>query len=168
MEERLGIAGSGGIACGLATTAAEHGQVVLLARSDASAERAAGKLGDSGARVVTDPAELADCTFVVEAIAEDLALKSDLLGRLHGVVDPAAILATTTSSLSIEELAVASGRPSQFVGLHALANPVPRMALVEARLPLTRCRTTPAGARTSCAQRSRRPRSRSRTRRASW
>jgi len=134
VDERLGIAGSGGIACGLATTAAEHGQVVLLARSDESAQRAAGRIGACGATVVTDLAELAECTFVVEAIAEDTQAKSALLARLGGVLGPEAILATTTSSLSIGELAQASGRPDRFVGLHVF-NPVPKMALVELAYP---------------------------------
>jgi 3-hydroxybutyryl-CoA dehydrogenase len=134
VEERLGIAGSGGIACGLAITAAEHGQVVMLARSDASAERAAEKVADSGAQVVTDVDELAGSTFVVEAIAEDTAAKSALLEHLNDVLEPDAILATTTSSLSIDTLAQASGRPGRFVGLHVF-NPVPKMDLVELAFP---------------------------------
>src|SRR3954447_13644242 len=143
MLEQLGIAGSGTIACGLAATAAQHGDVVMWVRSEEAAQRASGRLErtfdrldeevhPSRVRVVTDPQELADAarTFVVEAIAEDTAAKSELLGSLHEVLPQDAVLATTTSSLSIAELAKASGRPAQFLGFHVF-NPVPAMRLVE-------------------------------------
>ncbi|MDQ6914519.1 MAG: 3-hydroxyacyl-CoA dehydrogenase family protein [Actinomycetota bacterium] len=140
MDERLGIAGSGTIACGLAATAAEHGEVLMWVRSDASAERAAGRLdkacakvdgaGRAHVRVVTDPHQLAEATFVVEAIAEDAGAKSRLLATLNGVLPPEAIVATTTSSLSVGELARASGRGERFLGFHVF-NPVPAMELVE-------------------------------------
>ena len=92
MEEKLGIAGSGAIATGLAVTAAANGPVVLWARSDASVERAtatiaklAGKMDDAAradrVTVTTDLAALADCTYVVEAIVEELAPKQALLAR---------------------------------------------------------------------------------------
>ncbi len=141
MHERLAIAGAGTIACGLAATAATHGEVVLWARSEASAERARAavaklceKLGDPGAAervaVATDQEALHGETFIVEAVVEDPDHKGALLSELGAAVDPEAILATTTSSLSIAELARASGVPNRFVGLHVF-NPVPRMELVE-------------------------------------
>ena len=68
MAENLGIAGSGAIACGLARAAASSHDVLLWARSEASADRACAKLEDS-ARVVTDLSELAPCGVVVEAVA---------------------------------------------------------------------------------------------------
>ena len=147
MPERLAIAGAGTIACGLAATAASHGQgdVVLWARSDASAERAQAavakqceKLGDpeaaSRVTIATDQAALHGETFIVEAVVEDPDHKSQLLAELGAASDPEAILATTTSSLSIEDLAKASGRPERFLGLHVF-NPVPRMELVELVFP---------------------------------
>jgi len=70
----------------------------------------------------------------VEAVVEDHEVKAALLGELDGVLDPRAILATTTSSLSIEALARASGRPTRFVGLHVF-NPVTRMKLIELIFP---------------------------------
>jgi 3-hydroxybutyryl-CoA dehydrogenase len=144
LEERLGIAGSGTIACGLAQAAAEHGEVVVWARSDASAERARERAG--GARVSTDLADLAGTTFVVEAIAEDHPAKAALLGELHALLDPGAVLATTTSSLSVQELAGDSGRPERFAGFHVF-NPVPKMALVELAFPREADGSTRARAR---------------------
>ena len=130
---RLGIAGSGAIATGLARVAGEAGDVVLRARSEGSAERARDKLGDAG-DVVTDLSKLADCEVVIEAVAEDMAVKSVLLGEIGAVLPPEALLASTTSSLSVAELAQASGRPDRFAGLHVF-NPVERMTLIELAFP---------------------------------
>jgi 3-hydroxyacyl-CoA dehydrogenase len=107
--------------------------VVVWARSEASGDAARGQIGD-GARVVTDLGELAGCTFVIESVIEDLDAKAKLFGDLKERLDDEAILATTTSSLSIEELAGASGRPNRFVGLHVF-NPVEKMPLVEVVFP---------------------------------
>jgi 3-hydroxybutyryl-CoA dehydrogenase len=141
VEERLGIAGSGAIACGLAATAAQHGEVLLWARSEGSAERArgavakwCGKLSEEPiadrVTVVADLGELASATFLVEATAEDYGVKGGVLAELGRVSSDDAVLATTTSSLSVARLAEASGRTDRFVGLHVF-NPVPKMALVE-------------------------------------
>jgi 3-hydroxybutyryl-CoA dehydrogenase len=128
----LGIVGSGAIACGLARTASEHHEVVVWARSERSAERAEERVED--ARVVTELAELADCDVVVEAVAEDAAVKRDIHGRLGQVLPPDAVIATTTSSLSVAELADATGRPERFGALHVF-NPVEKMQLVELSFP---------------------------------
>jgi 3-hydroxybutyryl-CoA dehydrogenase len=140
--EHLGIAGSGAIACGLAAVAARHGPVVLCARSDGSAERAAARVaklcGEDGmpdhVAVTCDRSALAEATFVVEAIVEDRDAKAALLGELEATVGERAILATTTSSLSIADLAAATGRPDRFAGLHVF-NPVTKMDLVEVVFP---------------------------------
>jgi 3-hydroxybutyryl-CoA dehydrogenase len=145
LTKRLGIAGSGAIACGLAATAAHHHPVRLLARSNTSAERARATVEKTLARlgaevdpehvqIVTDPLELAQATFVVEAVVEDHDVKARLLGELNDIVGAEAILASTTSSLSVERLAQASGRPERFVGLHVF-NPVTKMQLVELIFP---------------------------------
>jgi 3-hydroxybutyryl-CoA dehydrogenase len=145
VSKRLAVAGSGAIACGLAATAAHHGPVLLLARSTESAERARTTVEKTLARlgaevdpehveIVTDPAALAEATFVVEAVVEDHEVKARLLGELNSIVDAEAILASTTSSLSVERLAEASGRPDRFVGLHVF-NPVTKMKLVELIFP---------------------------------
>jgi 3-hydroxybutyryl-CoA dehydrogenase len=132
MSERLGIAGSGAIACGLARAAGESHEVVLWARSDGSKERAERKV--NGARVVTDISELGGCDVVVEAVAEDPAVKAELYARLNQILGEDALLATTTSSLSVAELAAASGRPERFAALHVF-NPVDKMALIELCFP---------------------------------
>jgi 3-hydroxybutyryl-CoA dehydrogenase len=126
---RLGIAGSGAIACGLARAAGGSHEVVLWARSEGSRDRACAKVEDA-ATVVTKLSELSGCPVVVEAISEDVETKRGLYEQLAGVLDDDAVLATTTSSLSVAELAEASGRPERFGALHVF-NPVDKMKLVE-------------------------------------
>jgi 3-hydroxyacyl-CoA dehydrogenase len=133
MQERLGIVGTGAIATGLARVAADHGDVVMWARSEGSAERAADAVDDS-TEVVTELESLSECTLVVEAVAEDTAIKSELHGRLGVLLPGEALLATTTSSLSVQEIADASGRPDRFACLHVF-NPVEKMKLVELAFP---------------------------------
>jgi 3-hydroxybutyryl-CoA dehydrogenase len=172
VSERVGIAGSGAIACGLAAVAAQRGPVVVWARSDGSAERAVRAVrrlceraaasvngsapvgGDApsaadNVRITSDPGELAGASFVVEAIVEDPAAKASLMGDLGGRLDDRAILATTTSSLSIAALAEASARPDRFVGLHVF-NPVPKMELVELAFPAAASSETRARTRALC------------------
>ena len=130
---RLGIAGSGAIACGLARAAGASHEVILWARSGDSRERACATVEDA-ATVVTDLSELAGCPVVVEAISEEIETKRELYGLLADVLDDDAVLATTTSSLSVAELAEASGRPDRFGALHVF-NPVDKMKLVELSFP---------------------------------
>jgi 3-hydroxybutyryl-CoA dehydrogenase len=145
VNDRLAIVGSGAIACGMAATAAHQGPVLLLARSESSADRARAAvertLGRLGAEVdpqhvqiATDPAAVATASFVVEAVVEDHEVKARLLAELNGILGADAILASTTSSLSVESLAQASGRPERFLGLHVF-NPVTRMKLIELIFP---------------------------------
>lgn len=140
MQESIAIAGSGAIATGFAAAAAGHGEVVLWARSDASAARARAAVdkltsrmeGVDGAavKIVTDLEELRGATVIVEAISEDLEAKAPLLKQLAALGGPDTMLCTTTSSLSVHVLASAAGVPERFVGLHVF-NPVTRMELVE-------------------------------------
>lgn len=148
MTETLGIAGSGTIACGLAAVGSTAGEVLLWARSEESAgraraavDKACAKLGDGASaervEVTTDIDVLRGATYLVEAIVEDHGSKCALLSDLGEIARHAgndAVLATTTSSLSIAELAQASGHPERFAGLHVF-NPVPRMQLVEVVFP---------------------------------
>ena len=167
MNERLAIVGSGAIACGLAATAARAprpkgvvGPVLLLARSEDSADRArqlvertlarqGAEIDPEQVRIVTDPDALAEAEFVVEAIVEDHDVKATLLSELDGMLAAEAILATTTSSLSIERLAAESGRAERFVGLHVF-NPVTRMQLVELIFPSVATAETRARALALC------------------
>jgi 3-hydroxybutyryl-CoA dehydrogenase len=141
--ERPGIAGSGTIACGLAACSSVASETVLLARSDASAWKAeeqahslSAKVDGADAkriRVTTQVADLAACDVVIEAIVEELQPKVDLL-RSVAEAAAGADLATTTSSLSLDELASGSGHPDRVFGLHPF-NPVVRMELVELCIP---------------------------------
>jgi 3-hydroxybutyryl-CoA dehydrogenase len=147
---RLGIAGSGAIARGLARAAASAGETVLWARKEESAARAREALEEAGV-VVTDLEHLTDCDIVVEAVAEDLEVKKGLLERLGGVLPDSTVLATTTSSLSVTVLAEASGRPERFGGLHVF-NPVEKMALVELVFPDAASEDTRARLRQLCEE----------------
>jgi 3-hydroxybutyryl-CoA dehydrogenase len=153
VNERLAIVGGGTIACGLAATAAQHGEVVLCARSPDKArkslEKTCGKLEvDPGRVTVTeDVRSLGDATVVVEAIAEDLEAKRALYAELPAT--NGTLLATTTSSLSIGELDGAASRPGRFFGLHVF-NPVPRMKLVELVFPADARDDTRTRARALC------------------
>jgi 3-hydroxybutyryl-CoA dehydrogenase len=141
--ERPAIAGSGTIATGLAACASVASNVLLLARSDASAWRAeeqahslSGKVDGGDAKrikVTTAAGDLADCDLVVEAIVEDLGPKADLLKSV-GETAADADLATTTSALSLEELGARSGHAERVYGIHPF-NPVARMELIELCLP---------------------------------
>lgn len=145
MQERLGIAGAGVIACGLAAAAARAGEVVLWARSDNSADRARSRVeklcakeleGEAAGKieVVREFDALSGTSFLVEAVVEDHPSKAVLLTELGRTARDDAVLATTTSSLSIEKLARATGRPERFLGLHVF-NPVTKMKLVELVFP---------------------------------
>ena len=129
-SESLGIAGSGVIGCGLATVAV---RAKLWARSSASAEHARSTV-PSEVEVTTSLEDLAGCAIVVEAVAEELEVKKRVLAELGHLLAPGALLATATSSLSVAELAQASGRPERFSALHVF-NPVPKMQLVELAFP---------------------------------
>jgi 3-hydroxybutyryl-CoA dehydrogenase len=161
MSEHLAIVGSGAIACGLAATAAHHGPVTLLARSQSSAQRARQSVEKTLARlgaeidpehvqVATDSALLAPATFVVEAVVEEYDVKEGVHAELREIVGAHTVLASTTSSLSIERLATASGIPERFVGLHVF-NPVTRMQLVELVFPSAASEHTRSRALELCA-----------------
>ena len=81
-------------------------------------------------RGTTDLTEYADCTLVIEAVFEDLAVKHQVLCRIEQVVGPDTVLATNTSSLSVEQIGSVLARPQRFVGIHFF-NPVAVMPLVE-------------------------------------
>jgi 3-hydroxybutyryl-CoA dehydrogenase len=154
--ERIGIAGGGTIASGLACVAAERGQVVVwcrrpthtTARVEKLIERRGG-LGSGNVTVSDDPESLRDATFVVEAVCEEEDVKARMLGDLGRAATNGTILASTTSALSVRRLAEATGRPGRFVGLHVF-NPVPKMDLVELVFPAEAEADTRARARALC------------------
>ncbi|MDR6552679.1 3-hydroxybutyryl-CoA dehydrogenase [Paenibacillus qinlingensis] len=74
--------------------------------------------------------EAVQVDLVIEAISENMAWKTALFQKLDGICAPHVILATNTSSLPITEIAAATTRPSQVIGMHFM-NPVPVMPLIE-------------------------------------
>ncbi len=149
--ERVGVVGSGTMAAGLVEVFARSGyDVTFVARGVAkvAAVRAAvgrsmdkavlrGKLEPdereaAAARITgsTRLDDLADADLMVEAVVEELSVKQALFATLDDVCKPGAVLATTTSSLPIIELAAATARPRDVVGMHFF-NPPAVMKLVE-------------------------------------
>ncbi|WP_155060169.1 3-hydroxybutyryl-CoA dehydrogenase [Streptomyces blattellae] len=149
---RLGVVGCGLMGSGIAEVAARNGIDVRVAeathhaaeagrrRITASMDRGVqrGKLSQEQrdqalARLsfTHDLGDMADRQFVIEAVAENRDIKADVIRALDKAVeDPAAILATNTSSIPIVDLAVVTERPAQVVGMHFF-NPVPVQQLVE-------------------------------------
>jgi 3-hydroxybutyryl-CoA dehydrogenase len=134
--------------------------VLLLARSPTSAERAratvertlsriGAEVDPEHVQVVTEPEAISEATFAVETVVEEHDVKAALLTRLDSLLAPDAVLASTTSSLSIERLAQESGRPDRFVGLHVF-NPVTKMKLVELVFPAAASPETRRRARALC------------------
>ena len=148
---RVGILGAGMMGAGIAYVSANAGiEVVLLDQKQEAADK--GKAWSSDtldkgisrkkvtpekkeevlARITatTDYAALADCDLIVEAVFEDVAIKAEVTKQVEAVVGKDAIFATNTSTLPITELAKASARPEQFIGIHFFS-PVDKMLLVE-------------------------------------
>ncbi|MFU8840413.1 MAG: 3-hydroxyacyl-CoA dehydrogenase family protein [Nitriliruptoraceae bacterium] len=148
---RVGVIGTGTMATGIAEVCARAGfAVALRGRSAEKAATARDKVARSLGRQVErgrlDAAErdeilarispvddlgaLAGCDVVIEAVAEDLAVKQELFRALDEVLAPDAVLATTTSSLPVIDCAMATARPERVLGLHFF-NPAAVMRLVE-------------------------------------
>ncbi len=150
--ERAGVVGCGLMGAGIAEVVARAGLDVVVCEADEPAlavgrrrieqslARAvsAGKLEgarreEALARILftTDLDALADRQIVMEAVIEDETIKTDVFRQVDKiVVDPAAVLASNTSSIPIMKLAMVTARPEQVVGLHFF-NPVPVLRLVE-------------------------------------
>src|SRR5690606_8695510 len=78
----------------------------------------------------TDKADFADCDWVIEAVFEELGIKQDVFAEIEQHVSPEAILATNTSSLSVEQIGAKLKNPERLVGFHFF-NPVAVMPLIE-------------------------------------
>ena len=145
---KVAIFGAGTMGSGIAQVFAAKGHVAMMyASSVASAQRHRDKLAaslnkrvakgkraqeaadDLMSRVVVEEFDAAaDADLVIECVAENMAVKKELLGRLDAICKESAIFASNTSSLSITEMA--NGLNHQLVGMHFF-NPVPAMKLVE-------------------------------------
>ena len=149
--QRVGVVGSGTMAAGIVEVFAKAGfDVLMVARGDAKVQTALasvtrslekavqrGKLDEAArdaalARITGSGRldDLAGVDLVVEAVVEDLAVKQALFENLDEICRPGAVLATTTSSLPVVQLAASTRRPGDVVGLHFF-NPAPVMRLVE-------------------------------------
>jgi 3-hydroxybutyryl-CoA dehydrogenase len=149
--KQVGVIGLGTMGAGIAEVFARNGLTVVgIEKDDDSVERGRSHIENSTARAVergklsadeqqellgrislgTDLAALAEVDLVVEAVPEHLDLKRMIFTTLDGICKPDTILASNTSSLSITEIAVSTGRPGKVVGLHFF-NPAPVMKLVE-------------------------------------
>lgn len=148
---KIGVVGTGLMASGIAQVAAKAGnEVILRGRSEASIKKSKaavqkslekavskGKMEQAAADEVLDRitttlefTDLAECDLVIEAVAEDLPIKEEVFRELDRSTKPEAILATTTSSLPVVDLAAVTERPDRVIGLHFF-NPAPIMKLVE-------------------------------------
>jgi 3-hydroxybutyryl-CoA dehydrogenase len=154
--QRVGVLGSGIMGSGIAEVAAATGATVIVrSRSQATADamlttmqKSLAKQVEKGKRdqseadailsrvtATTHLVDLADCDFVIESVIEDLAVKRALFNELGGVINPEAVLATNTSTLSVIELAMETSRPDRVCGLHFF-NPASVMSLVEVVRPI--------------------------------
>lgn len=146
---RVGVLGGGRMGAGIAHAFLLAGSDVTVVERDAQSADAAGRRvdesirrsiergvlspdADPGARVTitTDLALFADADLVVEAVPEDRALKEEALARVEAQIATDAVLATNTSSISVDQLAAALEHPARVLGLHFF-NPVPASSLVE-------------------------------------
>jgi len=151
MSEVIGVVGAGTMGNGIAQVAARAGYSVVLhdvneeflsrgmttvdksLQRDVDKERldAQSKQSIIGRiKTTTDFGGFKDADFVIEAVTENLAVKTDVLKTLDQITPPHAILASNTSSISITKLGAATKRPDKVIGMHFM-NPVPVMKLVE-------------------------------------
>ena len=147
----VGVIGLGTMGAGIAEVIARNGHTVIaIENSTAALEHGRGTLEASTARAVkrgklteaergalldritftTDMPELAVADLVIEAVSESLELKKAIFAEVDAIAQPHAILATNTSSLSVTDIAVATGRPANVVGIHFF-NPAPVLSFVE-------------------------------------
>ncbi len=175
--QTIGVVGSGTMAAGIVEVLARGGYDVLyVARGDEKVARVRASIQRSLDKAVLrgklDEAErdatlsrvrgsarlddLAERDLVVEAVVEELSVKAALFSTLDEICKPAAVLATTTSSLPVIELAAATSRPAQVVGMHFF-NPAPMMSLVEVVSTVSTREDVVASARAVCERAGRHP-----------
>ncbi len=151
MSETFGVIGAGTMGNGIAQVAARAGYNVVmrdvtedfLVRGVAAIHRSLQRDVDkerlsadeksaiiSRIKATTDLNDLGDAFIVVEAVTENLEVKSEVFKSLDQITGPGAILASNTSSISITKLGAVTGRPDKVIGMHFM-NPVPIMKLVE-------------------------------------
>ncbi len=151
MQEVIGVVGAGTMGNGIAQVAARAGYKVVMRdvgedflergmiainkslQRDIDKERLGAEEKQSIVGRIHTTTELGDlsvASFVVEAVTEDLAVKTELFESLDKITPPGTILASNTSSISITKLGAATKRPDKVIGMHFM-NPVPVMKLIE-------------------------------------
>ncbi len=149
--ETVVVVGGGTMGAGIAQSMLEAGASVVIVESGAErADAAHARVADGLRRRFKNDADpeaaaapllerldvsaglpsTSDAVLVIEAVPEDAALKAEVLASLEAHFPPTTMLATNTSSLSIDGLAAGLAHPERFIGMHFF-NPVPRSALVE-------------------------------------
>jgi len=149
--QKVGVIGAGMMGAGIALVSAMAGiRVVLIDASQEAADRGRAyseaymdkgiarrkATEDKKAAVLglitatTDYSALSGCDLIVEAVFEDPAVKADVTAKVEAAVGPDCIFATNTSTLPISDLAKASARPDNYIGIHFFS-PVEKMMLVE-------------------------------------
>ncbi|MEL7166327.1 MAG: 3-hydroxyacyl-CoA dehydrogenase NAD-binding domain-containing protein [Pseudomonadota bacterium] len=149
--KKLGVLGAGLMGAGIALVSAQAGiEVVLIDRDQEAADRGKGyaqKYTDGGIKrgkttpekaqalldritATPDLDALKGCDLIIEAVFEDPAVKAEMTQKVEAVIPEDCIFASNTSTLPITELAKASSRAAQFIGIHFFS-PVEKMALVE-------------------------------------
>jgi 3-hydroxybutyryl-CoA dehydrogenase len=151
VSEVIGVVGAGTMGNGIAQVAARAGYSVImhdvrdeflqrgLGAIDKSLQRDVDKqrLDTAGKqsiveriRTTTELDAFREASFVIEAVVENLGVKTEVFKSLDQITPPGAILASNTSSISITKLGAATSRPDKVIGMHFM-NPVPVMKLVE-------------------------------------
>jgi 3-hydroxybutyryl-CoA dehydrogenase len=151
LSDVIGVVGAGTMGNGIAQVAARAGYDVILhdvqeefiqrgfAAIEKSLQRDVDKERTSAdrkkeivgrIRSTTDLGSFSEVSLVIEAVVEDLAVKTQVFKMLDQIAPPDAILASNTSSISITKLGAATARPDKVIGMHFM-NPVPVMKLVE-------------------------------------
>ncbi|MBF8983643.1 3-hydroxybutyryl-CoA dehydrogenase [Lutibacter sp. B2] len=149
--KKIGVLGTGTMGAGIIQTFAQTGyEVCIRARREASIEKGIatvaknldrsvkkGKMTEEEKATIlgrisgsTELEIMKDCDLIVEAATENMEAKKALFAEIDAICKPETILATNTSSLSITEIAAATKRPQNVIGMHFF-NPVPVMKLVE-------------------------------------
>ena len=147
--EKIQVIGAGQMGSGIAQVMAQAGLAVHLADVDEETvnkglettkknlSRAVEKermsqeeMDEILGRIESGTEYTPDADLAIEAVVEDIEVKTKVLGALNEQLKEDAILATNTSSISITDLGAKSGRPKRFIGMHFF-NPVPAMELVE-------------------------------------
>ncbi|PYG28374.1 3-hydroxyacyl-CoA dehydrogenase NAD-binding domain-containing protein [Pelagimonas varians] len=149
--KKVGVLGAGMMGAGISLVSAQAGiEVVLIDQSQEAADR--GKAytetyADKGIKrgkstpekkeallsritATTDLEALKGCDLIIEAVFEDMAVKAEMTKKVEAIIDEDCIFATNTSTLPITDLAKASSRSEQFIGIHFFS-PVEKMMLVE-------------------------------------